>query len=66
MSVSNLEAEAKTHFAKAKQTVEFLMKKLEDSTVDQRRKDFIIRDIAAYQFLLEYAKEALSQRGIEV
>lgn len=61
-----LEKDAQTHIKKTEKTIEYLETKVNDQSLDQRRRDFIAQDIAAYKFLLEYAKEALAQRGIRV
>ena len=65
--MNDLEKEAKKHINKAEQTVKFLRDtRLADPQLTQYKKDFIHQDIVALEFLIEYAKEALVNRGIRV
>ena len=62
-----LEQAAQRHIRKVEQTVEYLKtNKLNDPQLPDRKKDFIQKDVDAMEFLLEYAKEALTARGIRL
>ena len=66
-SSDDLQQQASSHIAKIEQTISYLTeKRLGDPNLEERKKDFIRRDIAAMEFVLEYAKEALANRGIRV
>lgn len=60
-----LEDEAKQHFAKLAQKIAYLEGRLNDNPPDGVRYQ-IQREIDATKFVIEYAKEALSQRGVVV
>ena len=62
--MDDLSKEAEKHIRKATQTVEYLGNKIIDRTIPERKRDFMRQDMEALEFLLEYAKEALAQRGI--
>lgn len=62
----NLEQEARKKIQKAMKTIEYLSSRLADNTLAQHKRQFIQDDIDTLEFLIEYAKEALSQRGIRV
>ena len=65
--MDELERDAKRHISKVEQTVEYLRNnKLNDPQLPDRKKDFIQKDVDAMEFLLEYAKEALTARGYKV
>lgn len=61
----NLEQEAKSHFRKLEQSLAYHRKKL-DENIPQGAKHMHELEIAALEFVMEYAKEALSQRGVVV
>ena len=56
-----LEKQARAHFYKLEQTLEYQRKKLEETG-----RPIIQKEIDALEFVLGYAKEALSARGIKV
>ena len=64
--MDDLEKKAERHIRKATQTVEYLATKIGDHTIPERKRDFMRQDMEALDFLLEYAKEALAQRGVRV
>jgi hypothetical protein len=65
--MEDLQREASRHISKVEQTCEYLKNnKLNDPQLPDRKKQFIQKDVDAMEFLLEYAKEALVQRGIKV
>lgn len=64
--MDDIERQAERHIRKATQTVEYLETKIVDRTIPERKRDFMRQDKEALEFLLEYAKEALAQRGIRV
>lgn len=64
--MDDIERQAERHIRKATQTVEYLETKITDRTIPERKRDFMRQDKEALEFLLEYAKEALAQRGIRV
>jgi ABC-type Fe3+-hydroxamate transport system substrate-binding protein len=61
----NLEDEAKQHFAKLAQKLSYLESRLADNPAKGIAYQ-IQREIDATKFVIEYAKEALSQRGVKV
>lgn len=61
----NLEQEARAHFRMIEDSIAYHRSKLEKETRDGV-KHITQKHIAALEFLLEYAKEALTQRGIKV
>lgn len=63
--MSDLEAEAKAHFAKLEQSVKYHEGRLEQD-LPKGVKFQVEREVNALKFVIEYAKEALSQRGIKV
>jgi len=66
-SSDDLQQQSSNHIAKIEQTISYLTeKRLGDPNLEERKKDFIRRDIAAMEFVLLYAKEALANRGIKV
>ena len=65
--MDELEREAHRHISKVEQTCEYLENnKLNDPQLPDRKKQFIQKDVDAMRFLLEYAKEALAQRGVRL
>ena len=63
---NDLEREAKKHIAKSEQTIDYLMSKVDDESIPERKREFMRKDLEATAFILEYAKEALEARGIKV
>lgn len=60
------EQEAQRHIRKVEQTISYLQSKIDDHSIPERKRDFMQQDVDAYAFLLEYAREALANRGIRV
>lgn len=65
-STDNLQDEAAKHFDKLKQSLEYHTGKLENPQTPKGVKYQVEREVNALKFVMEYAKEALSQRGITV
>lgn len=64
--MTDLQSEAKQHFDKLKQSLEYHTKKVNDPATPDGVKHMVQREVNALTFVIEYAKEALKMRGIEV